>query len=295
MRLDWTDLQLFVHACDSGSLTGAAQRAHLTLAAVSARMRQMEDECGTALLTRHARGVRPTAAGEALREHARAVLDRMAQLRGALAHHRRAPASTVHLLANSSAVAQWLARPLAAFLRLHPQCVVQVTESTSHLSVQALRDGLADAAIVSDAVDTAGLECHALGPDPLVLLLPRGHALGRLRRVGFAQAVDAEWIGHGEGSALQAHLALQASRLGRPLRQRASLGRFGAVAALVAAGTGIAVLPSGLAARFARDDRRLLVRPLAEPWARRTLLMALAPGQARQPLLTALRSCFDAG
>ncbi len=49
MRFDWTDLQLFVHACEAGSLTGAAQRGHLTLAAVSARIRAMESTGGAGL------------------------------------------------------------------------------------------------------------------------------------------------------------------------------------------------------------------------------------------------------
>lgn len=55
MRFDWTDLQLFLHACDTGSLTAAAERAHLTLTAASARVRGMEAQAGTPLLQRHSR------------------------------------------------------------------------------------------------------------------------------------------------------------------------------------------------------------------------------------------------
>lgn len=70
---DWTDLQLFVHACEAGSLTAAARGSHITLAAASARMLGMEVQAGVAQQQRHAH----------------AVLAQMTQLRGELALHGR--------------------------------------------------------------------------------------------------------------------------------------------------------------------------------------------------------------
>ena len=66
MHLDLADLRLFVHVLDAGSITAGAARAHLSLAAASERLRQMEDDAGMRLLDRHARGVHATAAGESL-------------------------------------------------------------------------------------------------------------------------------------------------------------------------------------------------------------------------------------
>ena len=305
MRFDWTDLQLFVHACDAGSLTGAAQRAHLTLAAVSARIRAMESGSGATLLQRHSRGVRPTAAGEALARHARAVLDQMAQLRAELAQHAGLDRGPLRLLANTSAMAQRIAGPLATFLLQHPASTVTVEESASHLSVQALRQGLADAAIVSDAADVAGLDARVLGDDPLVLILPAGHPLAAVGQPPFAQALDFPWIGFGSASALQTHLALQAARLDKPMQLRAQAGHIGAVVALVAQGVGLTVLPAALvpqqgaqgqagalAPRLRGDDAGLVVKPLAEPWARRKLLLCSYGPAARRPAVQALLACF---
>lgn len=281
MRFDWTDLQLFLHACEAGSLTGAAERAHLTLAAASTRMRGMEEQAGTLLLQRHSRGVRPTPAGETLAQHARAVLAQMSLLRGALAEHGRGARGRIRLLCNSSAASAHLPAPLGAFLRQHPAIDVAVQESPSHLIVQALREGAADLGAVSSAVDTTGLAASHWLSDPLVLVLPRGHALARLRKVSFTAALDFDLVGHGAASALHAHLSLQAARIGKSMRIRASLGSFDAVCALVEEGAGAAVMPAALLKKIRRT--RLTIRPLTDIWARRSLLLcrpAALPGSA---------------
>jgi DNA-binding transcriptional LysR family regulator len=289
MRFDWTDLQLFVHACEAGSLTAGAERSHLTLAAASARIRGMEDQAGAPLLQRHSRGVRPTAAGEALLRHARAVLAQLAQLRGELAQHGRGLRGQVRLMCNTSALVQHLPPLLADFLRRHPAIDAAVEESASHLTVQALRQDAADMGIVSDVADTAGLHTVAWRHDPLVLVLPRGHTLAASRRVAFAQALAHELVGYAPASALHAHLSLQAAQLGRPMRLRAQLGSFEAVCTLVAQGVGAAVMPAAVLAR-AGGGARLSTRPLSDAWARRTLLLCARPGlAAAQPA----RQLFD--
>jgi len=63
MRFDMTDLRLFLHVVEAGSITAGADRAHLALAAASARIRGMEDDLGTSLLERMRHGIEPTAAG----------------------------------------------------------------------------------------------------------------------------------------------------------------------------------------------------------------------------------------
>lgn len=293
MRFDWTDLQLFVHACEAGSLTGAAQRGHLTLAAVSARIRAMESASGAPLLLRHSRGVRPTAAGEALLRHARAVLQQLAQLQDELAAHAGGDTGPLRLLANTSAMARHIAGPVAAFLRGHPSCPLAVEESPSHLSAQALREGLADAAILSDAADVEGLETQPLGDDPLVLVMAPDHPLATRRQPTFAQALEFPWVGGASHSALHAHLAMQAAALGKQLRLQAQVGHLGVVQDLVAQGVGISVLPAALLTPGA-VPLRLAVKPLAERWARRRLLLCSAAGARRRPALSGLLGCFTA-
>jgi DNA-binding transcriptional LysR family regulator len=287
MRFDWTDLQLFLHACDAGSLTGAAQRAHLTLAAVSARIRAMEDSSGTALLERHSRGVRPTAAGETLASHARAVLDRLAQLRAEMAQHSAATGGTVRLLANTSGLARLRSGSLAGFLRRHPAGSLAIEESTSHLTTQALRQGLADVGIVSDASDVEGLQVHELGDDPMLLVMPPGHPLAGRRAPTFSRALDEPWVGCGATSALQMHLALQAARLGKAMKLRADVAHLATVRAMVSQGVGLTVMPATMLEQPG-DAPAVATAALGEPWARRKLLLCAAAPETQKPLVRAL-------
>jgi molybdenum-dependent DNA-binding transcriptional regulator ModE len=96
MRFDLTDLKLFLHVVEAGSITAGADRMHLAVAAASTRIRNMELELGTPLLNRERQGVHPTPAGRTLVLHARVLLlqaERMRVLAAATARcMRSAPA-----------------------------------------------------------------------------------------------------------------------------------------------------------------------------------------------------------
>ena len=59
MRFDFTDLNLFRHIVEAGSITHGAERSNLALAAASTRIRKMELAFGTELLIRGGQGLRP--------------------------------------------------------------------------------------------------------------------------------------------------------------------------------------------------------------------------------------------
>ena len=81
MRFDLTDLSLFRHVVEAGSITHGAGRAHLALAAASTRIRHMEEALGAPLLVRARQGITPTQAGRTLLQHARIMLGQAERLR----------------------------------------------------------------------------------------------------------------------------------------------------------------------------------------------------------------------
>src|SRR5260370_22338417 len=71
-------LRYFVAGAEAGSLTVAAERIlHTSQPSLSRQIRDLEDEVGSQLLTRRARGIELTAAGRAFLEHARSVLSQV--------------------------------------------------------------------------------------------------------------------------------------------------------------------------------------------------------------------------
>ena len=195
---------------EAGTITGGAAASYMTLASASERIRGMEDSLGSPLLSRAPRGVQLTPAGRTLAHHAQLVLRQIDQLQGELGDYGAGIKGHVRLLCNSSALAEHLPQPLSAFLTAHPGVSVDLEERASDDIVDALRAGLADVGVVSDAADVEGLQAFDFCADPLVLIVPAGHALAEPKSAALIDVVGQPFVGLRDGSAFQAHLDRQA-------------------------------------------------------------------------------------
>lgn len=274
MRFDLTDLRLFLNVHEAGTITGGAERSHMTLASASERVRGMEEALGVALLLRERRGVQLTPAGRTLVHHARLVLQQMDRLQGELADHGAGFKGHVRLLCNTSALSEHLPQVLGGFLARYPGISVDLEERASSEIVDALRNGLCDVGMVSDSVDLEGLQSFAFCADPLVLVVPRGHVLARRKAMGLAELADCAFVGLLDGSALQAHIAQQARRLGQRLDYRIRLRSFESVCRMVGEGIGVGIVPQAVALRHARAAKIGRIA-LTDAWAARNLMLCV--------------------
>ncbi|TBR20932.1 MAG: LysR family transcriptional regulator, partial [Reyranella sp.] len=177
MRFDLTDLRLFLHVTQTGSITRGAERAHLALASASARIRGMEELLGVPLLKRGRRGVEPTDAGRSLLDHARIVLQQIETMRGDLGAYSRGLKGSIRILANTSALSEHLPALLATFLAANPTIDLDLEDRESPAIGAAIAAGDADIGIGSQAALVPGLESHPFRTDRLVLAVPAGHPL----------------------------------------------------------------------------------------------------------------------
>lgn len=296
MRFDLTDLQLFLHVVEAGSITGGATRAHLSLASASERIHGMEESLGVPLLLRGRRGVTPTPAGEALVRHARLVFQQLQRMRAELGEHAQGLKGTVRLMCNTAALSEYLPEALTAFMARHPNVDVDLDERPSQAVAKAVREGAADLGILTDAVDLSQLESFPFRLDRLVavttpalaqLLSPDGAP------VAFVRLLAYDHIGLAGDSALFHYLELQAQRLGHALHARVRLRGFEAVCRMVEAGVGIAIVPEPAARRCAQT-MQIAPLPLLDAWALRQLVVCVKQFDAlprhAQQLVDALRA-----
>jgi len=282
MRFDLTDLSLFRHIVEAGSITHGAARAHLALGAASTRIRNMEDTLGASLLTRGRQGVRPTQAGRTLLQHARTILAQAEILREDLGVYADGLTGQVRVLSNTNALTEFLPDTLSSFLTTHRHVSIDLEERLSDEIVDLVAEGVADIGIIAGTVDAGRLTTYPFRSDRFVLVVARDHPLAEQSKIGFADVLDYDFVGLDRASALQRFLAGKASRIGRPLRLRVQLRSFDAVCRLVEANVGVGIVPETTARRAVKSSAIKMVE-LADAWAPRDLTICVRDFEALPP------------
>jgi len=177
-------LRAFVAIAESGTFTAGALRVHVTQAAISMQIRQIETEVSARLFVRAPRRVILTEAGEKLLHRARhilrehdAALDEIAELAGAERGRLRI----------GSASAMVTTEPLPLLLRdlrkQHPRADIAVNSGTSEALVEQILAGELDLAFVSLPVEARGIQTERLNEDQLVAIASPRHRLAKQRTV----------------------------------------------------------------------------------------------------------------
>ena len=272
-RLDLVSLRLFVSIADARSLTGAATREHMALAAVSKRVRDLEAQLDTALLYRRPRGVELTPAGDALLHHARTVLADIDSLQAELSEYSRGVRGHVRIHANTSAIIEFLPEDLALFVRDYPEIKIDLQEHVSTEAIHAVREGLTDIGIFANTPTVEGLQVFPYREDRLVLVVPNGHPLAQTARVSLADALPYDFIGLQHDASLHRLLAAASRTAGLPLRMRIQVRSFEGICRMIAHDMGVGVLPIKAVTHL--SGLPLTAVELTDDWAQRMLYLGV--------------------
>jgi len=289
MQFDTKDLRLFVGVAEDGSLSRTAERQHLSLAALSARIKALEAQAGQALLYREARGVRLTPPGEAFVHHARGVLRQVAQLRVDLQEYGGGLRGHVRVFANTTAVTDFLPEILPGFLANNPRVNVDLQEKPNAEIARGVLDGRADIGIVAGQVDLLGLQAIHFSTDRLVLVTAKNHRFSRQPSIAFADTLDEDAVGMNQHSTLQKFLSQVTEKLGKPLKLRIQLSSFDAMCRMIGAGVGVGIVPES-AARRNCDAMGLALIELTDAWCVRERYILL---RDREKLTLYAQSLID--
>jgi DNA-binding transcriptional LysR family regulator len=286
-RVDFVTLRLFCAVAQSGSITKGAQACHLALSAASRRLADFEDAAGAKLLERSAQGVSLTPAGHVAMQHAMRLFQGFEQFSSEIGDYSRGVRGHVRLWANMSALTEFLPACLASFLAQHPAIRIEVEEQLSGDIARALVEGLADVGIFAENTPTHGLEVQPFQEDRLVVLCSRRHPLARRKRTSFGECLQHDFVGLNRGSSLLELTSRAAQQYGQPLRLRIQVRSFDAMCQMIAADLGMGVLPQGVLR--SPLPKGLKVVELAEPWARRRLLLGVSSERAPSSAAALLR------
>ncbi|WP_174874739.1 LysR family transcriptional regulator [Vogesella oryzae] len=282
-------LRYFVAVAEELHFTRAAERLHIAQPPLSQQIRALEEELGVQLFERHQRAVRLTVAGERFLLRARTLLD---DARLAADEARRAARGEIGELrigfTSSLPLMSVLPATLQQFRARHPEVALHFHELFTREQFQQLRQRKLDVGVVrfNHDEDTPGLEVREVKRDRLSVVLPASHPLAARDSIAIAELAGERIIGYpaGNGNWLNTRLHSLARQNGFEWQVHQLAGEATTQIGLVAAGLGIAVLPSPLQCVQLPDIRYL---PLRDADAYMTLAVAWRQHD-NSPLVTAL-------
>lgn len=178
LRFTLRQLEYFVAVGETGSITLASEKLHVSSPSISAAIAQLEAEFGLQLFVRHhARGLALTQAGRLLMVKAAQILaeaEAMNRLAGEIAGNVRGSLTIGCLLTFAQILVPQLRR---GFEDAHPQVTIRQFEMNQQQIFDALRGGEIDVALTYDLAIPDDLVFQPLVSLPPYVLFPEGHPL----------------------------------------------------------------------------------------------------------------------
>ncbi|TWF80680.1 LysR family transcriptional regulator [Pseudonocardia hierapolitana] len=277
-------LGYFVAVAEELSFTRAAQRLHMAQPPLSQQIALLEKEIGTPLFDRSRRTIRLTAAGAALLPEARRLLT---DLDETVRMVRSVGDGTVGRLAVGfvpSAINGVLADLLREFRATHPAVELTLREMAPDALLRAVHDRRLDLAVLYLPVSDPDLDQRRLASEELLLALPEAHPAAAARAISLADVADEPFVLPERHDVPGLHAAVTALFTDAGVTPRIAqrgVWLIQTVLGLVAAGTGLAVVPSSATALRRHG---VLLRPLTDAAPRLELAAIWRRDNASSPL-----------
>lgn len=252
--MDFDQLQTFVEVAAAGNFSRAAEKVLRSQPAVSAQIRQLEQEYGEKLFDRTKKSVRLTPAGELFLEYVQRMLALRDESLRAIADSGKVTRGVLSIGANETTFLYVLPELLSQYHRQHPKVRISVYRNFSHKVIEKVEDGAVDMGVVTTPVKSPSLEAVPLFRDPLIWIAAADHPLARKKVVRLAELAEEDLILHKVGS-LRRLMEKQLRPFRPQLRVTMELTSAEMVKKFVAAGLGISLMSEKFSAEDIREGK----------------------------------------
>ncbi|WMR34272.1 LysR family transcriptional regulator [Metapseudomonas otitidis] len=260
--MEFHQLRSFVEVVRQGGFTQAAKTLHATQSTISKQVAQLEQRLGVLLLERNGPNLRLTDAGTLVLRRADELLRLRQDLYSELDDLSQLARGELRLGLPLLGGEVMFAELFAAYRQRYPNIVVRLFEGGSKLMEEALLRGELDIGGSLTPNDPA-LAFQPFCNEPLDVLLPEAHELAGCDGIALAQLKDAPFLLYQQSFTLNDRLLLACRQAGFTPREVGRSGQADFLAALVAAGQGVVLLPRIVARTLERPGLRRV--PLVEP------------------------------
>jgi molybdate transport repressor ModE-like protein len=278
--LDVKRMRVLREVAAERSFSAAAKKLGYTQSTVSQQIAALEREAGSTLIERNPRGIRLTDAGEAVVRHADKILARLAEAEAELEAIAGLRGGRLRLGSFPTAGATLMPLAIKEFSSRHPGIELSLAEADPDETLPRLKAGELDLILVEDThmtdEDDEDVEFVHLLDDPLHLALPADHPMASRRRLRFEDLAAEPWIRGCQICACTRQLENACASAGFSPRVAYESDDFQVVQGLVAAGVGVALIPS-LALVSERPD--VVIRSIgSKPPVRQIIAATMANG-----------------
>lgn len=187
-------LKMFVDVVETGSFSRAAQLNHVTQSAVSQQIRALETRYEQRLLSRSARQVTPTPAGERLFRGCKEILARFTEVEQEIREQATEVSGSCSISSIYTVGLHELHTIQKELLRTHPRVNLRLNYRRSDQVYDDVILGAADLGLVAYPQPRAGVDIVPFREDKLALVVPPGHALAAKGKVAMQAIVGHPFI-----------------------------------------------------------------------------------------------------
>jgi len=181
--MDLDQLHTFLEIVRLKSFSKAAQSCFRTQPAVSAQVRQLEQELNAPLFERLGTKIALTAAGHILAEYAEQILDLRRRAQDGINELDRVPRGELMIAANEATCIYVLPRVFSEYKKQYPNVHILVDRSYGARVEEAVLDNLADFGITQLPITEKRLQVVKIHSDEIKLIVPAGHPLALKKSV----------------------------------------------------------------------------------------------------------------
>src|SRR5690349_6962654 len=294
--LEIRHLRSLIALAETGTVSRAAERVHLTQSALSHQLRALESHYGAPVVKRHGQSVKLTEPGQRLVGFARSVMGEVQSAERDLAKLARTPARTLRIALECHTCFDWLMPIMDVFRKEWPEVELDLVSGFQPNPVGMLAEGKTDLVIGSENKPRRGIVFHPLFRFEVLAVLPTDHPLRAKRTLSAGDFARETLITYPvpEDRIDLIRRVLKPAGV-HPARRTAELTV--AILQLVASRRGLAALPNWGIKNYV-DYKYVIARSIGKNGLWSNLHAATTPETARQPLLkdfleTARRECFS--
>jgi len=188
--MDFDQLHTFLEIVRLKSFSKAAQTCYRTQPAISAQVRQLEQELRAELFERFGSRISLTTAGRIFTGYAEQMLDLRRQAQDSIAELESNPRGELVIAANEATCIYLLPKVFSEFRHLFPAVQLQVDRSYAAHVVEAVLDNSADFGLTQLPVEEKRLQVVSIYRDEIRLIVPENHSLANRPAVGPRELID---------------------------------------------------------------------------------------------------------